>query len=159
MSNGSAANAQPQARSEKRRRARLGGAVRRTPAEVTKGVEAASHPYYFTRVGSYRTAIGGFFAAPWCNWQHVCLWSRRVLVRPQEGLPESNALARHHLPMAGQLLLAELVSFSAMCNSPARSASYSRAPRAPGDATVSKWKSDALCRRGSKRSERRMGDT
>lgn len=21
----------------------------------------------------------------WCNWQHVCLWSRRVLVRPQAG--------------------------------------------------------------------------
>jgi hypothetical protein len=23
--------------------------------------------------------------APWCNWQHACLWSRRVLVRSQEG--------------------------------------------------------------------------
>ena len=27
--------------------------------------------------------------APWCNWQHVCLWSRRVLVRSQEGLSGS----------------------------------------------------------------------
>ena len=34
-------------------------------------------------------SVRRFFAAPWCNWQHVCLWSRRVLVRSQEGLLEA----------------------------------------------------------------------
>src|SRR5665647_1856726 len=52
----------------------------------TEGVEAASYSYYFTRVPPVLHSDRRFFAAPWCNWQHVCLWSRRVLVRSQEGL-------------------------------------------------------------------------
>jgi hypothetical protein len=37
------------------------------------------HPVRFFEIDQAR------LIAPWCNWQHACLWNRRVLVRAQEG--------------------------------------------------------------------------
>src|SRR5690606_17164242 len=38
-----------------------------------------------SRLPLSRRASAVKVTAPWCNWQHACLWIRRVLVRTQEG--------------------------------------------------------------------------
>ena len=54
-------------------------------AEGIRGCPVIGGRIKFASRRARNVADGGDRNAPWCNWQHACLWSRRVLVRSQEG--------------------------------------------------------------------------